>query len=122
MPNTAGFSQSFTCALTIKAEHITITKIRLFFIFFQSLLVFKPIDIYIAICLAVALRKEAEHDTSEAADGLGAEKTVFHLGQFYEVSAVGRCLQIVIILVGSDAKVGTGTVEGEILFAVAGLT
>ena len=53
------------------------------------LLVFKPIHIHVSVSLLLALRKEAEHDASKAADGFCTEETVFHLCQCGEVVAVG---------------------------------
>ena len=50
-----------------------------------------------------AICKETEHDTSEAADGLGTEETVFHLGQRGEVGAIGGYLHIVEVLIGGNA-------------------
>ena len=67
------------------------------------------------------MREESEHHSGETTDGLCAEKAVFHLGQFDEVLSVRRCLQIVEVLVGSDAQVGSGAAQSELLFAVVGL-
>lgn len=44
-------------------------------------LVFKPVNVDKAIRVIVALRKKSKHHSGEAANGFGAEETVFHFCQ-----------------------------------------
>ena len=69
-----------------------------------------------------ALGKESKHHTCKTADCFCTKETVFHLGQFYEIDAVGRCQHIVEILVGGNTQPGMSAVECEFLLVVAGLS
>ena len=85
------------------------------------MLVFKPIDIDKTIRVAVALRKEAKHDSGETTDSFCAEKTVFHFGQLGEVDAVRSHLHIVEVLVRSDAQIGHVVAQLDFPFTMTSL-